>query len=140
MTGMPDNPPEQVARIPTALVADDEEGARNALAEVLRRSGYDVQTAADGREAVERLKTVKIDVLLLDLQMPTYDGFETLAYVQEHRQGLPIVLLTGLPPDEIQALMSKGRMTELPPLLEKPCDPDQLLQLLELVISGDLEP
>lgn len=132
-----DDPPEPGAG-PCILVADDEPGARDALVAVLHRFGYRTATAADGREAVERLKESQIDALVLDLQMPMHNGFETLHYVREHRRGLPTVLLTGLPPDEIQATMNSTDTANLPPLFEKPCDVDQLLDVLDMLLSGDL--
>jgi len=132
--------PSEDPNAPRVLVADDDSTARDALAEILRRSGYRVATAIDGRDAINRLKETKIDALLLDLQMPGHDGFETLSYVQEHRRDLPTVLLTGLPPQEIQLQMANSRTSNLPPLFEKPCDPDQLLGVLDLLLAGELPP
>ena len=123
---------------PVVLVADDEPAVRQALGKILDRQGYAVETAANGQEAIDRLKTRRVDALLLDLHMAEHDGFETLAYVQEHRRGLPMVLLTGLSPTEIQQAMRQTHIAQLPPLFEKPCDPDQLLGVLELMLRGDL--
>jgi CheY-like chemotaxis protein len=77
-------------------------------------------------------------VLLLDLRVPKHDGFEVLSYVQEHRRNLPVIVVTGMPLDEIQQKLSRMQKPELPPLLIKPVDPDQLVQLLELELSGEL--
>ena len=125
---------------PTVLIADDSRTTREALGELLRRHGYAVETAADGGAAVDRLKNVRVDGLILDLHMPEHDGFETLAYVRTHRRGLPTVLLSGLPPDEIQSEMIRTGTPELPPLFQKPADYDQLLGVLGLLLSGDLPP
>ena len=123
---------------PRVLLAEDSEVVRDALGQLLLRSGYAVEAVADGREAVERLKSIKIDALLLDLQMPVHDGFETLEYVQQHRRGLPTLLMSGLAADEIQDRMGKLTSGTLPPLFLKPCDYDQVLDMLDLMISGDL--
>lgn len=120
------------------LVADDNETVRETLGQLLLRTGYEVETAADGQATVEVLKETPIDALLLDLQMPGHDGFEALEYVQEHRRGLPVLLLSGLPADEIQDRMHKLSSGELPPLFLKPCDYDQLLAVLDLMLAGDL--
>jgi CheY-like chemotaxis protein len=125
---------------PRILLADDEQKVRDATGAILHQAGFDVETAADGKQAVERLKSVKVDALVLDLQMPEHDGFETLEYVREHRRGLPIVLLSGLPPDEIQGRMVRRGTEELPPLFQKPCDPDMLLSVLEMLLAGELPP
>ena len=120
------------------LVADDSETVREGLGQLLLRSGFSVETAGDGAEAVEKLKDLSIDAVLLDLQMPGHDGFETLAYLQEHRRGLPVLLMSGLPADEIQDRMHKLPRHELPPLFLKPCDYDQLLSVLDLMLAGEL--
>src|SRR3954465_10847774 len=87
---------------PRLLLCDDSPIERLALAHYLRSSGYEVDEAGDGKSALEFLKRRRIDVLLLDLQMPDVDGFDVLNYVSEHRRALPVILMSGMPPDEIQ--------------------------------------
>jgi CheY-like chemotaxis protein len=120
------------------LVCDDSSIERKGLAVYFRSAGYEVHEAADGEDAVRQLKSLKVDLLLLDLQMPREDGFEVLNYVHEHRQALPVILLTGLPPEQIQDRMDKLKRRELPPLFMKPVNPDRLLQVVELQLSGEL--
>lgn len=69
--------------------------------------------------------------------MPRPDGFEVLAYLQEHRRSLPVILLSGLSADEIQRTMHRRHQHDLPSLLLKPIDPEQLLQMVELHLSGE---
>jgi CheY-like chemotaxis protein len=109
-----------------------------ALAHLLRRAGYEVDEAADGQSSVEALKHRTIDLMLLDLNMPEMDGFGVLTYVQKHRPGLPVILLSGMPLDQIQHKMHRLPSPELPPLFIKPVDPDQLLQMIDLQLSGEL--
>jgi CheY-like chemotaxis protein len=120
------------------LVCDDSSPERTALAEILRRQGYDVDEAADGASALLMLKAPTYDLLLLDLQMPDVDGFDVLAYVQRHRPELPVVLLSGLPPDDIGNGMHRLPYQELPPLLLKPINSRQLFQVIELKLAGEL--
>src|SRR5215211_7596767 len=79
------------------LVADDEGHVRALLAAVLGRAGMRVWLAADGHEAVERLREHggAIEVALLDVQMPGLSGPEALARMRELRPGLPCVFMTG---------------------------------------------
>jgi len=128
------------ARLQTTriLLADDSTVERLAVAHFLRREGYDVDEADDGRSAIEHLRNRTIDLLLLDLQMPGVDGFDVLAYVQHNRPGLPVVLISGLAPDQIQGQIRFLPRPELPPLLIKPVDLDQLLQLIDMQINGTL--
>jgi two-component system response regulator QseB len=108
-----------------------------ALAHYLRRQGYDVDEVGDGQSAIDHLKNREVDVLMLDLQMPDVDGFDVLSYLQEHRRGLPVLLLSGMPVDQIQQKIHGLPTQELPPLFLKPVDLDQLLRVLELQLSGD---
>lgn len=120
------------------LLCDDSPVERLALAHYLRRFGYWVDEAGDGDSALHHLKNRQIDLLLLDLQMPGSDGFDVLTYVQQHRRSLPVILLSGMSPDQIQHKMHTLPTRELPPLLIKPIDPEALLDLLELQLSGQL--
>jgi CheY-like chemotaxis protein len=125
-------------RTPRLLLCDDSPVERLALAHLLRREGYNVDEAGDGESAIQQLKHRQVDAVLLDLNMPDVDGFGVLSYVQEHRRSLPVILLSGMPVDNIQHKIHNLPDRALPPLLLKPIDPDQLLGILELQLSGEL--
>ncbi len=129
---------ESQTQLPELLVVDDSPLQRSALSAFLRQNGYRVSEAPDGRAAVEHLKQSAVDLLLLDLGMPHGDGFEVLTYLQAHRRALPVILLSGMPLDDIERGMHRLREQTLPPLLLKPIDPDQLIQMVELQLSGEL--
>jgi CheY-like chemotaxis protein len=120
------------------VLCDDSPVERLALAHLLRREGYQVDEAADGDSAIEQLKHREIDAVVLDLNMPEVDGFDVLTYLQEHRRSLPVVLLSGMAVDSIQHKINRLPSRELPPLLLKPVDPNQLLGILELQLSGEM--
>jgi CheY-like chemotaxis protein len=120
------------------LVCDDSTVERLALAHLLRRTGYEVDEAADGASAMSHLKYRPIDLLLLDLQMPEVDGFGVLNYLQEHRPGLPVVLMSGMPLNQIQHGIHGLHRHELPPLLIKPVQVEQVLELIEMQLSGGM--
>ncbi|MGD1277441.1 MAG: response regulator [Tepidisphaeraceae bacterium] len=120
------------------LLCDDSAVERLALAHLLRRHSFAVDEAADGKAALLHLKHRPVDLLILDLLMPGLDGFAVLNYLDKHRPGLPVILLSGMPVDQIQRKMHSLRRRQLPPLLIKPIDPDQLVELAELELSGDL--
>jgi CheY-like chemotaxis protein len=111
---------------------------RLALAHLLRSSGYTVAEVGDGDSAILQIKHRQIDLVLLDLQMPHVDGFEVLSYLQEHRRALPVILLSGMPLHKIQNRISSLPTHQLPPLMIKPVDPDQLLGILDLQLSGEM--
>lgn len=120
------------------LLVDDSPVERLALAHYLRNAGYAVDEAGDGDAAILHIKHRPVDLVLLDLQMPEIDGFGVLRYLQEHRRALPVILLSGMAADKIQHKMHVLREPELPPLMIKPVDPERLLDVLELQLSGQL--
>src|SRR4051812_38383852 len=123
---------------PRVLLCDDSAAERTALAHILRMAGYAVEQSGDGESAILHLKHRQVDAVLLDLNMPQVDGFEVLGYLQEHRRALPVILLSGMPLNKIQHKIHTLPNPELPPLLIKPIDPDQLLSILDLQLSGEL--
>lgn len=77
-----------------AFVADDEPLVREFVAETLRRSGFAVELASDGREAATRLLAEEFDLALLDLRMPGAGGLELLASLTRAGLSTPVVLMT----------------------------------------------
>lgn len=134
-----DSYPSDSSEVPARLlVVDDSPIERLALVRFLQQIGYEVSEAADGGAAIAHIKQKHVDLVLLDLQMVGHDGFEALGYIQEHHAALPVILLSGMPLDQIQHKMHRLPKQELPPLLLKPVDPDQLVQIVELQLSGEL--
>jgi two-component system response regulator MprA len=76
------------------LVVDDELPVRTALERALRLEGYDVELAADGVEALERLPETDPDALVLDVLMPRMDGIATCTQLRARGNRTPILLLT----------------------------------------------
>ena len=120
------------------LLCDDSQTERTSLAHYLNRLGYEVDQAGEGQSAIEHLKNHEVDLVLLDLQMPGMDGFDVLSYLQEHRRGLPVILLSGMPVDQIQQKIHGLPTQALPPLFLKPIDLGQLMQVLEMQLSGQM--
>jgi CheY-like chemotaxis protein len=76
------------------LLVDDLPSIRDSLSRLLRRQGYDVVLAENGREAVERVANERFDLVLLDLTMPVLDGWEALKRIAALRPGMPVVIMT----------------------------------------------
>ena len=75
------------------LVADDDEDVRIIVAKILRGTGFEVETAVTGREALDKLSEKRPDLLILDLMMPEVDGWEVLEEIKDHEPP-PVVVLT----------------------------------------------
>ncbi len=134
-----ESPPPATQPEARVLLADDSAVERQALAHLLRQAGYQVDEADDGEAAILFLKQQRLpDLLLLDLQMPGTDGFGVLSYIQKNKQNFPVILLSGLPPDQIQKSMQRLPSRDLPPLLLKPVDPTQLLNIVAMRLGGEL--
>jgi len=64
------------------MVVDDEESIRMLVSAVLSREGYEIITAIDGKDCLEKLKTAKPDIILLDMMMPNMSGREVLEKIR----------------------------------------------------------
>jgi CheY-like chemotaxis protein len=90
------------------LVVDDDRSSRTLLVGMLRRAGYDVNAAADGLEALQRVRETKPDVVLLDVLMPRMSGYEVCAAIKDDpvTQHCQVMLVTSLDgtPDKVEGL------------------------------------
>lgn len=75
------------------LVVDDEQSISSAIAYALRREGYEVDTAADGEEALSKVQSFRPMVLVLDVMMPKLNGYDVCRRL-ENRHDIGIILLT----------------------------------------------
>ncbi|MGJ3508529.1 response regulator transcription factor [Enemella sp. A6] len=76
------------------LVVDDDKGVRESLARSLQYSGYEVDTAADGVEALARLSATRPEAVIMDVMMPRLDGLETTKMLRSTGNDVPILILT----------------------------------------------
>jgi excisionase family DNA binding protein len=80
---------------PRILVVDDEASIRDLLAKTLALAEYDVDTAPDGRSALERLRLYPYDLLIADLKMPGIDGLSVIREAKRLKADLPVIIITG---------------------------------------------
>jgi two-component system aerobic respiration control protein ArcA len=82
--------------IRTILVVDDDEIMRNAMKRILENEGYKVILAIDGLELSKILETSRLDMILLDVNLPWVDGYELCRLIKEHRllKEVPLVLVS----------------------------------------------
>lgn len=77
------------------LLVDDNPEFRQVLAEFLRRDGFDVVEAEDGRAALERVRKIEPAIVVTDCQMPRMDGATLVDKLHARRPGLPVVVISG---------------------------------------------
>jgi DNA-binding response OmpR family regulator len=118
------------------LVVDDDEGIRDLLCQLLTIEGYRVEPAVDGEDAHRKALNLKPDLIVLDLMLPRYGGFEFLRQLQgTELSGVPIVIVTGRYTDRTTAdlIRQESNVVEL---LEKPVKVPRFLA----VVRGILRP
>ena len=91
---MSDRPQSREGRS-RVLVVDDESSIRELLQKTLALAEYDVDTAPDGRAALERLRLGNYDLLIADLKMPGMDGLTLIREAKRLKADLPVIIITG---------------------------------------------
>ena len=115
------------------LVVDDDAQQRTDLAEIVRTLGYEVTTAADGNEALNKLASVPVNAILTDLVMPGMDGVALLKELDARGDRTPAVVLTGF--GSIDQAISFVHDLKAFWFLEKPVQPGVVRTLLERAIQ-----
>ena len=110
-------------RGPKVLVADDELNERQGLVELLGIWGYEADTAADGREAADKIEAFNPAIVVSDLRMPGMDGMELLRRVHQTHPGISFIILTGQ--GTIEQAVEATKLGAFN-FLEKPVDPKRL--------------
>jgi len=77
----------------TILVVDDGDYVQELLQRMLEEAGYGVVTAANGREALDKMSQTNVSLVLLDIMMPDLDGFQTLKLIRQQYE-VPVIMLT----------------------------------------------
>ena len=79
---------------PVILVVEDDSAVRQGIVDALGFAGYEVISASDGREGMEKALRVSYQLMLLDLVMPHHSGFEVLEALRKERPGQPVIILS----------------------------------------------
>jgi two-component system, cell cycle response regulator DivK len=119
---------------PLVMVADDAEDAREVYGQYLALRGYRVVTAADGADAVQRARTCRPDIILMDLRMPRVDGWEAIRQLKSdpRTSSIPVVAISA---HGHGAARSEARSAGADACLTKPCLPPQLLMMVRALLS-----
>jgi CheY-like chemotaxis protein len=111
---------------PKILVVDDSSNERNGLCRLLERAGYEVRSAFDGIEALQKIRENEFDLLLIDVWMPRLNGLELLARLPENSRPRALIITGDESPDIfVRSLREKAYR-----FITKPIKPDELLLLV----------
>jgi len=116
------------------LLVDDERSIRASLSKILGAENYEVVLAENGHEAIEKHGAQRIDLLILDLNMPVKNGWDTLDWLVKIDPVLPVVIITGR--SNQRALAETAGADAL---MEKPLDVPLLLQTIRELMDEPME-
>ncbi|MBU1318271.1 MAG: sigma-54 dependent transcriptional regulator [candidate division Zixibacteria bacterium] len=115
------------------MIVEDEQDVREPLAEYLRTVGMSVTTAADGRDALMKLKTRKIDVVISDIKMPNMGGMELLEHLRSDYRDIDVIMFTsfGTVETAVEAIKSGAQDYVLKPIVF-----EDIQQKIERIMSN----
>ena len=120
---------------PCVLIVEDYSPARAMYRVTLEHAGFDVIEAADGAEALLRVRDAVPDLSLMDLSMPLMDGWEVTRHLKSDGRtvGIPIVVFSARNCDDLEA---KAKRAGCVALVIKPCLPSDLVKEVQRFISN----
>jgi two-component system response regulator MprA len=113
------------------LYADDDQRVRESVARALVFEGYDVETAADGEQALAGIEAAKPDVIILDVSMPNLDGLTACRHLRQRGDRTPVLMLTAR--HEVRDRVA-GLDAGADDYLVKPFDLEELLARLRALL------
>ena len=115
------------------LVVDDETELLKAISILLKTSGYEVVTAQDGQEGLEKAKSLSPDLIVLDILMPKMDGYEVcrLLKFDEKYKSIPIIMLTAKVQDIDKAM---GKKVGADDYIAKPFETQDLIDKIKMYV------
>jgi DNA-binding response OmpR family regulator len=109
------------------LIIDDDKSVLRTFSRILTKSGYAVETAETGKEAMGKVNTFSYDVLLIDFRLPDMDGTDLLERIQDRVNNAVKLMITGFPSLD---LGSQALDLGIDAYIVKPVKPDELLTLI----------
>ncbi len=116
------------------LIVDDEKNIRLTLSQALETLGAEIDTAANGEEALTKLKEKGFGLILLDIRMPGMDGMEVLRRVREIRPDIRIIMITAYGTVESAVEAIKLGAVDF---LQKPFEPEEIRELVLRVMDRE---
>jgi two-component system cell cycle response regulator DivK len=126
--------PRPAERRPVVLVVDDFTGAREVYARLLKASGFEVEVASSGEEAIEKAAEAQPDLVLMDLVMPGVDGWEAIRRLRlnQRTRDTRILIITGTTNSEAAQTAKRAGCDAF---LLKPVLPETLIEVVRGVLA-----
>lgn len=104
-----------------ALVVEDDPAIRRLVEKLLTRLSVDIDTASDGRTAIDKLRTQTYSVLVLDLMVPEVNGFEVIEFLKETKMKVPVAVVSAVS----QQALTQLDLDIVKLVISKPFDVDE---------------
>jgi DNA-binding response OmpR family regulator len=118
------------------LVVDDDEVIRRLIAVNLQLEGFEVSTAVDGQDCLDKVVEINPDVITLDIMMPRLDGWETAVRLRKSPDTahIKVVLITARAQEDDKV---RGRQVGADAYLTKPFDPNEMIRVVRELAGAD---
>ena len=121
------------------LIVDDDSDFVEAIAMILKSKKFEVVTAYNGKEGLEKVKAERPDLIVLDVMMPEKDGYSVCKELKSDPEWnhIPVLLLTGVVSHipTTRYTQEMGMETEADDYLDKPVEPEALVKRIEALLS-----
>jgi len=121
---------------PLILVVDDEPAIRDLMERLLTDAGFDVDTAADGRDASRSIGDHVVDLVLTDILMPERNGFDLIMELRQRRPDLPVIAMSGGGRISREKCLETAQRYGAGAILYKPFKREQLIATVDLLLAG----
>jgi CheY-like chemotaxis protein len=118
------------------LIVDDEDGVLYLISTILKKAGHETITASSGEECFEVLKTIKPDLILLDVMMPGLDGYDTCKRIKENpeHKKIPVAMLTAKSKDEERLQSLEEGLADWH--ITKPVQKEKLVEIVNWLLNS----
>ncbi len=114
------------------LICEDEKDVLESLRNMLIRKEYEVYTAVDGKESIDKAKEINPDLILLDIRMPKIDGLEVAKEVRKFDSRVKIIFITAFQSPQLQLEAAKYNISDY---IVKPKSGEDIVKAIEQVLK-----
>lgn len=123
------------------LIVDDDLDFCEATKLILESKSYKVSLAHDGKDGLEKVRSEKTDLVILDVMMPEMNGYDVCVVMKADPElsNIPVILLTAVNQEMFRTSFTKemGLMTEADDYIAKPVEPEDLVEAIEALLDGE---
>jgi DNA-binding response OmpR family regulator len=117
-----------------ALVVEDDPAIRRLVEKILSRKNVLIDTASDGRAAMEKLRSIPYSIVILDLMVPEVNGFEVIEFLKTEKIGVPVAVVSAVS----QQALTQLDLDVVKLVISKPFDVDEFTKAI-LSVCADAE-